>query len=205
MRTILQRTFATANELHVPVGRPVLMSLRADGRHPQLLGAEASPARRTFPARVTIRLSRRCGGHLLAGNARSSAGTSTPTWRSSSSRRPADYDALGSTSSASRQEPSPRRSSAGAISSSGRAALCATTIAGRRPRDGAPRSHHVASRSSLAAGTLTKRAASRATGSRIRTISSPASTCRLWRRADRSRRDVRLPRVVAMTARADLR
>ena len=47
--------FTTANEIHIPVGEPVLVRLHGGGCHPQLLGAASSPARPTpFPGQTNL-------------------------------------------------------------------------------------------------------------------------------------------------------
>ena len=72
----------TANELHVPVGRPVVVTLKARRRDPQLLGAE--PARQEGPDSRAARRTIACAPTSpasIAASAPSSAATSTRSWR----------------------------------------------------------------------------------------------------------------------------
>ena len=78
------RSFTTANEIHIPVGRPVMVKLHVDRRDPQLLGPE--PARQEGPdprpRSTTLMPPGRPAGHAIAASAPSSAACSTRTWRS---------------------------------------------------------------------------------------------------------------------------
>ena len=78
---VLSNSFTTANEIHIPVGRPVALTLRSmDVIHsfwvPKLHGKKD-----LIPGQVNTLYSRLTGPAFFAANAPSSAASSTRTWR----------------------------------------------------------------------------------------------------------------------------
>jgi len=158
------RAFATANEFHVPVGRPVLMSLRADdvihsfwvpslaGKKDLIPGREATIAfRADVPGVYRGQCAEFCGyqhAHMALVIV---------------ADVPADYEHWRAVQRQPARQPSTEQEMRGRdLVEHGTCAMChaiaGTSAGGRR----APDLTHVGGRSSLAAGTLENTAASRA-------------------------------------------
>ena len=147
-----------ANELHIPAGEPVQMKLRVARRHPQLLGAEHHRQARLIPGLHVVALSRRPPAST-ARSAPSSAVCSTRRWRSRGRASARGVRRLArATARAGRRAKRLERRCRGSRSSSRGCALC-HAIAGT-PAYGTvgPDLTHLASRTTLAAGTLAQHA-----------------------------------------------
>ena len=197
--------FATANELHVPVGRPVLMRLRADDVIHSFWVPSLAGKKDLIPGpRVDDRVSRRSCRASTAASARSSAATSTRTWRSSSSRTRPPTTSAGSPRSASprwrRRLPQEQRGRD--LVEQASCAMC-HTIAGTRgagPARARPDPCRQAARRWPPARLPNTAAARAALDRRSAAVQARRRHAAAGRRAGRPRRDLRVPRVAAMTA-----
>ena len=172
--------FTTANEIHVPVGEPVLFLLDVARRHPQLLGAEPrreegshsratrsrSGSRPTPPGVYRGQCAEFCGlQHAkMALYVVAEPPARVPTRGSRAQRQPA--------ASADRFR---RRRADGRCSSPAPCAMCHAIEGTPAGSHVGPDLTHLASRRTIAAGTLPNTRGTSPAGSSIRSASSPAT------------------------------
>jgi cytochrome c oxidase subunit II len=157
------RAFATANELHVPVGRPVLMSLRADDVIHSFWVPSLAGKKDLIPGRESTIAFRADRAGIYRGQCAEFCGYQHAHMALFVvAEAPADYERWVAVQRQPAKEPSTAQELRGRdLVEQSSCAMChtisGTAAQGRR----APDLTHVGSRSSLAAGTLENTAASR--------------------------------------------
>ena len=155
---VLSNSFTTANEIHIPVGRPVALTLRSmDVIHsfwvPKLHGKKD-----LIPGQVNTLYPRLTGPAFFAANAPSSAASSTRTWRCTWWRAARRVCALAGAAATARAGAEHRCAAQGRdVFMSSSCVLCHAIAGTSAGGVTGPNLTHVATRPSLAAGTCPTR------------------------------------------------